>query len=175
MTLRSLLPYDKFKLFTRLTVFEVQERLAKNIEPKKVFVFSSFSTRSKPYEGEIVGASFKINRIIGYRNSFLPVIRGEISTGMEKTEISIIMRPTLGTIVFMSFWLGIIGIVCLVIITVAVRHAGEAFHQRFSPGGLIPFFLFAFGYGLMTIGYRVEARKSKNFLRTLWEAEENKQ
>jgi hypothetical protein len=172
MTLRFFLPFDNFKLQTKLTVAEVQSRLSNSIEPKKNFRFSFNNKRTKPYEGEVIGTSFKINRIINYRNSFLPVIIGEISSRLDKTEISVRMRPVIAVLIFMSFWLGVVGLVCLGILIAAIAQFIQLLQHGFSPMILIPFIMFAFGYTLITFGYRIEAQKSKDFLKTLLEAEQ---
>lgn len=173
MTLRFFLPFDNFKLSTKLTSAEVQARLAATIEPKNVFRFFQFRNKpTKAYEGQIDGTSFRMSRIIAYRNSFLPVIRGEISSHLDKTQVSIKMRPSTGVIIFMLFWLGVVGFLCLATLVAAVRHFNQVVQHGFSPAALIPFFMFAFGYGLITFGYRLEAPKSKRFLKQLLESKE---
>ena len=172
MNFKNFLPFDNFKLQTKLSATEVQQRIESIMEPKKGFSFSFSGNRTKPYEGRLLGHSFEINRIINYRNSFLPVIKGHISTYLGKTEVAIKMRPVVFVLIFMSFWLGIVGMVCLGFITAAILNFSQLLKQGFSPVALIPFAMFGFGYALLTIGYKAESRKSKTFLTELLEAEE---
>src|SRR5438270_8356589 len=94
MNLKQLLPLEDYILTTRLSVDQVCKRLADNIEPKRSFRFNTlFSNATKPYEGEIKGNRFRVSRIINYRNSFLPVIEGEVYQYTGKTQIHITMKP----------------------------------------------------------------------------------
>lgn len=172
MNFKNFLPFDNFKLLTKLSATEVQQRIESITEPKKGFSFSFSGNRNKPYEGNLLDRSFEISRIINYRNSFLPVIKGHISTCLGKTEVSIKMRPVFFVLIFMSFWLGVVGMACLGFTIAAILHFRQLLEQGFSPGALIPFGMFAFGYALLTIAYKAESRKSKTFLTQLLEAEE---
>lgn len=172
MNFKNFLPFDNFKLLTKLSAPEVQQRVENITEPKKEFSFSAFKNRIKPYEGKVTGHSFEISRTISYRNSFLPVIKGQVSTYLGKTEVAIKMRPVVFVLIFMCFWLGVVGLVCLGIIIAAMLHFRQLLEQGFSPGALIPFGMFAFGYALLTIAYKAESQKSKAFLKQLFEAEE---
>src|SRR5690606_4803834 len=49
----------------------------------------------KPYEGSINGMSFKISRIIGYRNSFLPIINGVIEKDNRGVKVHVKMGLTI--------------------------------------------------------------------------------
>jgi hypothetical protein len=172
MNFKNFLPFDNFKLLTNLSVTEVQQRIESKIEPKKNFSFSFSANRTKPYEGKLIDRSFEISRIINYRNSFLPVIKGHISTYLGKTEVAIKMRPVVFVLIFMSFWLGTVGLACVGITVTSILHFRQLLEYGFSPGALIPFGMFAFGYALLTIAYKAESKKSKAFLKQLLEAEQ---
>ena len=108
------LPYEKFTLITSLTEDIVKARVQQNIGTSSVFnKYMPGSSEGKPYYGHIKGNNFTMQRVIGYRNSFLPVVKGHIYTGHDgKTRIDISMRPHVFVIIFMSFWLGIISFLC---------------------------------------------------------------
>lgn len=72
-----LLPFDKFRIDTSLTSVEVHNALAAAVEPRKRF---RFGRGRCPFEGELGIDSFTLTRIISYRNSFIPSIRGRIIT-----------------------------------------------------------------------------------------------
>ena len=61
-----------------LTESGLKERIGQNIEPKKTLRLGFKNKNTKLYEGYLNGNNFEINRIISYRNSFLPQIKGEI-------------------------------------------------------------------------------------------------
>ena len=137
MDFKKFLPFENYILTTKLSVKEVCSRMESKTEPKKNFrFFAAKNNYSKPYEGKIAGNSFTIIRIINYRNSFLPVIRGTIESFVGITQINIKMQPMNSVLIFMGIWLGITGIVCLVMIIIAFRNIGEIgqiFKGGFSP------------------------------------------
>jgi hypothetical protein len=128
---------------------------------------------TKPYEGEISKNSFSISRIIGYRNSFLPTIHGDVSTFLGQTQIKIKMRPVTFVLIFMSFWLGIVGLVCLGTLLIGLLNISKILRTGFSPMLLIPFGMFIFGILLTNLAFKAESKKSKEFLATLLSGQEN--
>ena len=174
MNLKKYLPFESYVLISKLSVEEALGRLADNVEPRKKFGLSMFNSRSnKPYEGQILGNTFSIGRIINYRNSFLPLITGDISTYLGKTQIKIKMQPVTFVLIFISLWLGIIGLVCLGIILVGLIQFKQILQNGFSPMILIPFAMFLFGCLLTTLAFKAESRNSKEFLERLLEGQEN--
>ncbi|MBN9386319.1 MAG: hypothetical protein J0H74_36510 [Chitinophagaceae bacterium] len=173
MHIKKYLPIGKYTLTSRLPVEEVKRRLADNIDPKRGLRLSTYRKNStKPYEGEILGNTFTISRVIDYKNSFLPVIKGNISTFSGKTKINIKIRPVLFVLIFMTIWLGVVGLVCLGIIFTGLAQIREISQHRFSPMLLIPFAMFIFGCLLITLSFKTESERSKKFLLQLWEAQE---
>ncbi|MFN8349258.1 MAG: hypothetical protein U0X91_29930 [Spirosomataceae bacterium] len=167
MNLLLLLPFDTFRFSTELTISEVQARLASVIEPKKQAQFTfTYKERDKPYEGEITDTYFEMSRNISYRNSFLPVIQGEMTAHPDKTEIQISMRPNMAVLVLMISVFGTVGIGLLFAV---LGNLQQIFQHGFSDGMRLSFFVFTFGYALLTLGYRPEAQKSKAFLKHLLE------
>lgn len=173
MNPRRLLPYDNFKLTSRLPTTEVQKRLKDSVQRKKLRLFT-FQPHPgvQPYEGTVTENSFEISRIIDYRNSFLPVIKGEFSSFLGKTEISVKMRPAISVLIFMAIWFSATGLGCVATATVAIGNLKKGMRDELDPLFLIPFVMFAFGYGLIMFGYKREAKRSKKFLIDLFQAEE---
>ncbi len=173
MSIKKYLPFEDYVLTTALPVDEVYRRLAKNIGPKKIFRLSlSDRSPSTPYEGSIGGNTFKISRIIGYRNSFLPFITGQILNIGGQTQINIKMRPVVAVLIFMSFWLGVVGLVCAAMIIQLFAVNVHDFHNGFSPVALIPFVMFIFGWALCYFPFKTESKGSKKFLAVLLEGQE---
>ncbi|HMG81481.1 MAG TPA: hypothetical protein VK559_00465 [Ferruginibacter sp.] len=168
------LPFENYTLLTKLSSEEIKKRLAENLVAKrKGLSFLSLDNRAiRPYEGEIIEDTFSINRIINYRNSFLPMITGSISKPYGKTEIAIKMRPALFTLIFIAFWLGIVGMVCIAILIIGIIKISSIHLSEISPLLLIPFGMFIFGCALSIIPFKIESKKSKEFLQLLFQAEE---
>jgi hypothetical protein len=173
MGFKKFLPVENYTLTTKLTVEEVRKRIADNVEPKKSFRFSLISNSyTKPYEGNVTGNSFTISRVINYRNSFLPLINGNISNFVGQTQVKIKMQPVTFVLVFITVWLGVVGLVCLVTVIGIISKYKQIFKDGFSPFLLIPFAMFIFGCLLTYFAFKIESKKSKKFFAALLEGEE---
>jgi hypothetical protein len=151
------LPYEYIVYETSLSQEEVLFQLKSKVEKRKLFRFSSKSDE-KPYEGKFNNYSFKINRIISYRNPSLPRIRGKITKGKEKTIIKVRMRLPIFTIIFMFIWFGgvFFGI-------------NQALTYPNGDLGLFPLlFALLVGGGIYIGGFKYESNKSKKFLKTIF-------
>lgn len=166
----NFLPYANLTYKTHLSKDEIVKKLSKKIEPKQWIRMSGvFADNSyQPYEGSISENTFKINRIIGYRNSFLPHIKGEIEETKDSTLIHIKMRLHIFVLVFMSIWLSVVGIVSIGVLSSLFFIDGN---QEFNIGFFIPFFMLLFGLLMPTLAFRYEANKSKKFFEKLFEVE----
>ncbi len=130
------------------------ELLIEVVSTKKNEVRSFKHVQSK-FSGTLEGNSFKIQRIIKYRNSFLPVIHGKVYNSDKNTEVSITMTPSLSTSLFLVFWLGIAGYPLFLFV---LGGEIETFKAIFSTGML------GFGYLLATIGFGFEANRAEKEL-----------
>ncbi|MFK7971608.1 MAG: hypothetical protein AB8F95_14680 [Bacteroidia bacterium] len=166
-------PFEHITYRSTLDANTILNRLGENIEPVKTSKMTriaklagSFGSNvHKPYSGSIHGMSFSIQRIINYRNSFLPKIEGELEEDLFGTTITVKMKPHLAILVFMSIWLGFVGLFLLAMVAVSIRK------ETFEIITLIPVFMLLFGYGLITFGFKHESLKSKKYLAELFEAE----
>ena len=155
-------PGENIEYDTKLTKEEIINRLNNVVEPRGVFwVFKKYSY-SKPYDGEIYENGFKIRRIIWYRNSFLPVIEGNIFENGEQRTIDIKMKCTNFVRVFMSIWFG--GTILVLVHNIVTAKSGIDILSSII-GALI--FIF-FGYLVMTGAFKFESLKSKKFLNDLF-------
>lgn len=175
MKFSSLLPYEKYVLTTTLTPEEVLRRIGNNVQAEKDYNWSAFRrVYRKPYRGLVTGLSFRMIRNINYRNSFIPVIRGRVTNISGQTEIMINMRPIGFIIVFMAFWLGLTGLVCIGILLNGILQFRQILQNGFSPALIIPFIMFAFGSGIVLYGFKSESNQSKEFLADLLKGSGNK-
>jgi hypothetical protein len=157
----GVLPYERLTIETTLAVEEAQRRLAEAVEPRQ-YVRWPFQPRSKPFEGSITGERFEISRVIGYRNSFLPRISGQIRQGSIGASIDVTLALHPVVMIFMIVWLLGVGAAGLVFASVAFS-AGS-----FELFGLIPVGMFVFGVLLCTLGFNFEASKAKSLLKQLF-------
>ena len=99
----KILPYLTFTLQTSKPLPLVIERLENYVEPLKMLRWS-LSRNHAPYQGKISDTGFEIHRIIHYRNSFLPYIKGRFESSPQGTLIHIKMGLHPFIIGFLCFW-----------------------------------------------------------------------
>lgn len=154
----SFLPIDQMTYFTPMSAAQVRERIAAAIEPKQMIRNPFKRTNTKPYEGQLHHNDFQINRIIHYRNSFLPQIKGQIRPKDLGTEVNIKMRLSVFVYIFLSIWCGSLGIFVLVF------SASNMMKGTFDPVVLVPLGMLLFAYVMVTAGFKYEANKAKKDL-----------
>jgi len=172
-----LLPFEKYRIQTHLSEEEIIHRLD-NITQHSGKRPSSFlfglgtlfgQSSGARYEGKIEPNNFKISRVISYRNSFLPVIQGTVSSFLNQREIAISMSLNLFVKIFMGIWLTLTS---LASIFTLYRFFTGTDQDPSSPGIFIPLQMVVFGYLLMLLAFKFESRKSKKELNDLLEAQE---
>lgn len=165
----SFLPIEKITYKTRLNQDEIFKRLSEIVEPKKILRFGIFrNNSSKTYEGEFNTNSFEIQRIISYRNSFLPIINGTIEKEFDGMAIHMKMRLHVFVMIFLCIWCGVILLATIILLS-----------QTFSNWdlglfSLIPIGMLLFAYVLTMGAFKYESNKSKKELQNLFEAEISK-
>jgi hypothetical protein len=173
MKFRQFLPFENYTLKTNLSIADVHTKISNCVESKKrdlrVSVFNENQT--KPYEGQIIGDTFIINRIINNRNSFLPIITGRILNYYGQTIIKIKMRLPISVIIFLFFWFGIFGSAFISIPLKTLFKFKEITKHTFLFNILFPFGLIVFVWLLTLIPFKIESNKSKKFLYTLFEGQ----
>lgn len=133
-------------------------RLREVVRPRKGFwqgLQGSIRIQPDPFqfEGSIDGKSFRVQRIIGYRNSFRPIILGSITEREGGSIIWLTMAIHPAVAIFMAFFLGR---VLQPLLTGAIPlNDGRAF---------IVVVMAAFGALLVTVAFSDEARKAKQLL-----------
>ena len=173
MSMKLILPFEKYTLISSLSIDEIVKRLEKNIDlDNSPRFFGINSSSGKPYKGKYSANTFSITRVINYRNSFLPLIKGEISTYINETRINIIIRPVLSVLIFVSIWLGIVGIVAVFFLLAALLPSAGS--DITFTHALIPLGMFIFGTLLMTLSFKAESKKARTFLVDLFQGQEMK-
>jgi hypothetical protein len=152
-----LLPYQTFTLDTHLSVNETYARLRSVVEPRRRFRWSAGEGR--PFEGEVENDGFAITRIINYRNSFLPQIRGRVIPTPTGARIEGTMRLHALVLAFLIFWCGSVSIGGGMVVRQALVSG------QWSPTMLIPFGMVIFSWALSAGAFTYEARKALQLLR----------
>lgn len=153
------LPYERIVYRTHLPEEEVMAKLSGFVESKK---FRFGKTSAKEYEGFINNNSFEINRIINNRNSFLPQIRGVIQKTNYGTQIEVTMKLQVFVFLFLIMWCGF---VLFFLISICITQ------EKISLLFLAPVGMLLFVYALTMFGFKIESKKSKEFLRKSLDAE----
>jgi hypothetical protein len=145
-----LLPYRRFEVTSPLSAANAIERLRESVEPKR---WMRVSRDHRVFEGTIDGMQFDVRRIIHYRNSFIPLIRGRIEPAPSGSRLTGTMRihPVVGA--FMVLWLAIVVFIGVPILV------GSLSDHWFNPVALVPLIMLAAGITLPFVGFSVEARK----------------
>jgi hypothetical protein len=156
-----ILPYERLTIETTLSIEEAQQRLANVIEPKRTIRWL-LSPPTKPFEGTITGDRFEMRRVIGYRNSFLPQITGQIRQGYQGAAIDLTLQMHPLVLIFMALWLAAVGAAALLLVNTA---PGSGSFQIYS---LITAGMVVFAVLLCTLAFNFEASKAKALLNRLF-------
>ena len=157
----KLLPYESYTLSSRLSPAEIQLRLRAIIE-------QNWRNPAR-YNGQIYKAKgstegFRVSRIVKSRNTIRAVIIGRYSFHGSGTDIHIRIRPVIVGIIFMSFWFGVVGSICITLL-IAAAQAGTL--KGATPAAIIPFGVFALAYALIMDSFKREKEGAKAFLAEL--------
>ena len=158
--LELLYPSRRRELRSALSPAEAARALAEEVEPRR---WPLFRFGSKTFQGTVSESSFEIERVISYRNSFLPKIRGTIRADAQGSSISVSMSLSPFVLVFLAVWL------CGAIPMLAVTLSAGSF--KWAPVALL-----AFIWAMTIGGFHFEAAKAEQallriFRATVWRPE----
>src|SRR3989442_13363605 len=102
------MPIYWFELEARLGTQAAIARIKELVGPPRSFwtgfSFGAGDDATPPFIGKIEGDSFRVRRDIHYRNSFLPLVWGRISSVPMGTHISVTMFLHPMVALFMAVW-----------------------------------------------------------------------
>lgn len=151
----KLAPYHRFELTSALSQMDALRAIASRIEERKWFRITAMSAANdERFDGTVTGNRFSITRIMGYRNSFAPVIEGEVAEGGSFSRIIVTMRPSIFVAIFLAFF----GLIFLT----AFLSVAETFWIALAA----PVLLYA---GILG-GFWFEANKTEQTLRRIFKA-----
>lgn len=148
----KLLPYDSLTIATSDPMPVVLQRLSAKVEEPKLF---RFSKNHAPYQGTISEQSFRISRIIHYRNSCLPVIRGRFESRSQGTTVHVQMSLHPFVMAFLGFWF-----ICWYSGTIPIALAGAIPLEMAVVFLVMPIIMLFFFW----IAFWIEANKSRQYL-----------
>lgn len=150
----KLLPFEHIIYQSDLNIDEVRRKLDSLIGQRKLFRINGGKNRtdSKLYEGALKWNSFKINRIINYRTSLLPIIYGKMQKTESGTKLRIKMRLNYFSLVLMTIWFGGLIILCGKLVSL---------NNEFELFDFVPFAMMVFSYLLIIFGFKNESDKTK--------------
>ncbi|MRI00031.1 hypothetical protein GH721_05720 [Kriegella sp. EG-1] len=161
----KIIPSRKIELVTSLSKEEVEKILIENMQAKKGIEFGfSKRTNQKLFEGTYYHGQFNIQRVINYRNSFIPKITGKISSGVGGTKIIAELKMHGFVIVFMVFWMGGVSLASIGAIYSMINNGINDFFS------LIPIIMLVFGGGMVYFGFKYEADKAVRELKRIFKA-----
>jgi len=160
----KLLPYEKLVYTSDLAVPEIMHRLQLQTEPLQLIRINLFTKPSgKKFEGKVMKNSFKIQRIINYRNSFLPIINGKVESDILGSTINLVMQLNMFVKVFLIIWLSFAFIGLFSAISFSPQK------EVILPALAISLGIILFLYVLTTWAFRYEVKKAKLILEDLLE------
>jgi len=153
----GLLPFAWFTIHAPHTPQKVRGILQSHSEARRFW--RGWDDDHAYFEGECSAESFKFSRVIQYRNSFLPVITGRISSEGSGALVKVRMRLNLFATVFMIFWFGFL-------ISASVASAPSLMEglAKGDADALTILGLILFGYALVQGGFWFEASKAQDKL-----------
>lgn len=165
----NILPFEKIVYRTKLHPDEVINRLKEHVEPNQLFrtKFSFSQKEYKDFEGTINGKSFSIQRIIEYRNSFVPQIRGVVSQDLKGTKIEVTMQLHVVIMIFLSIWCTGVGLAFVGMLYQSIQSGTWDYIIA------IPLGMFLFAVLLVTFGFKSESHHAHGLLQKVFQAEKN--
>lgn len=147
----KLLPSENLVYITRLSREEIIQRLVETSQFKSVNRGIGYNT-------------FNIQRVISYRNSFLPEIKGEIEDQGRDRIVKVEMKLYTFVAIFMIVWLAVVATIGISFLAAMPAEGGEFFI-------FLPVMMLVFGVAMFYGGFKYESTKSKKELQQILDAE----
>lgn len=154
-------PQHRFEIQSPLAPKAALDALKAHVEERAMFRVGMWpsSKNDTRFQGEITADGFSISRIIGYRNSFLPVVTGKVHGGGSRSTIAVDMK--------------LHSIAVLLLIAIMIPFLLAVSVLAFAPdamGMLSLLLLPALAYGGVLWGFWFEAEKQERVLREIFHA-----
>jgi len=166
------LPFEEFKIHTKLTSDEVFYRLRATVDTKGTWQILI----NKPFLGKVRRDNFRISRNTWWNPNFSLVIYGEIQSVGSGSCVLVKMRLAWSFFLFWLIWLGGVWYIFFGGTTnLIIQKIHTGIWQIDSPFWLLPpIFMFAFGYLLVIGNFKYAVNRSKEvFWRSFGVTQEN--
>lgn len=102
----KLLPYHRFEIHSPMKRTDALAAMTAHVEPEKWFRFFGWPNAANDtrFEGVVNSDGFIVRRVMGYRNSFAPVVSADVQSVGGLTRIVVTMRPMIFVLVFGAVW-----------------------------------------------------------------------
>jgi hypothetical protein len=148
------LPRYSFTVRTAEPVGVVRERLLAHVSQEDR-EYSSFATF---FRGGVWSGGFRVTRIIGYKNGFIPALVGRFESGADGTHIHVQVRLATWSVAFLCGWSTLVGAGLLLVLLDAFRGEIPWLWVLHALGMLL------FGWLLVIGGFWLEAPTSQEQL-----------
>lgn len=151
-------PFRKFEFSTPMSTAHATRVLQEIVEPPRKWGMPTSAKRGF-FEGKVAGTRFKIHRVVGYQNSFVPIIEGNFRRDGLRTIVTVSMRLVWPVV---PVWIGIIAFLAWSSVSVDSMVAGP-FRVRLAVIAMAGFI-----YLVATVPFAIESRLAmKRFLELL--------
>jgi hypothetical protein len=155
------IPHHELRLQSTLSAAEAVRALAAQVAPPLPVLSFGFPFGSVPFEGTVTESGFELQRIIHYRNSFRPQIRGAIEPTPVGCSVSVTMALHPLVSGFAVVWLMGVCATALVLLASAWQRLALSV-ETFMPIAMLSLF-----WLVVTASFRFEARKAEQLLRDI--------
>jgi hypothetical protein len=151
-------PHHRFEIQSALSPSAAIAALKPLVEPRRMFrIVLPNAANERRFQGDVGADSFEISRIIGYRNSFLPLVSGRLHGAGSRSTISVEMKIHPLALVLM-----IVIAAAMLLVAGTLAFAGEAL-------ALIPVLVMpTLFYGIVLWAFWFEADKQERTLREIF-------
>ena len=157
----DVIPYQRLIIDTDLNLEDAISRLSSAMRSKAASLYDSRTKRG--FHGTVTPERFRINRIIGFYNSFLPNIYGRFHARDNGTQIE--ARITLHPFVICFFFV-LLGLIVIGLITTDDWARATPFQIWRFFGAFGGFMLIFYAVGMFS--FNREAQKARRFLKSVY-------
>jgi hypothetical protein len=153
--LKWLVPWHRFTVDSPLPPRAALERLAREVGSGGNWF--GFGGDGKPFRGNVERDGFQVTRVIGYRNSFLPVVSGTVEPRGSGSRVRVEMRLHGFVMAFLPLF--------LLLFTSSFAARGQQFVQEsaLEVAGIVGFVA-----AIMLGGFWFEATRQERMLRAIF-------
>ena len=166
----KIFPKEKIILTTGLSAESVLMTISNSIESERDFKLFHLTKKCKRYEGTVFSESFRINRILTYRNWFIPITFGKVQNNGKGCDINLTIKMEKANSIIFVVWtilLGLVSMCLLVIFIIELFYSGT-----FVLWELCAPIMFIVGYIYIVSNFKKEMISTKTFLIDLVNAKE---